>query len=101
MSYTRGHTYIWSDGEHLHIWSESGMDQWPEMEAYAGNPKASGVQLHEEIADEFAVMRVAELLKSKELSAVVERALKNWQGNTGCSALEQLSSNLIELTKAR
>lgn len=62
MSYTRGSTYIWSDDEHVHLWGEAGMDDWPQMASYAGNPAASGVQISHDIADEFAVMRVAELL---------------------------------------
>jgi len=99
MSYTRGETYIWSDGDHLHLWSESGMDNWPAMEAYAGKPGASGVQITEEIADEFAVMRVAELLAMGELSGAVQRALSKWSGNFGCHALERHSEHLMKLAK--
>jgi hypothetical protein len=96
MSYTRGEPYIWSDGEQLHLWSESGMDGWPQMEAYAGKPKASGVQIPEVVADEFAVMRVAELLAMGNLPNVIERALGKWSGNFGCRALEAHSQQLLK-----
>jgi len=101
MSYTRGETYIWSDGDHLHLWSEVGMDHWPEMEAYAGKPTASGVKIPEEIADEFAVMRVAELLAMGELPAVILRALGKWSGNSGCLALERQSEQLSKLASTQ
>jgi hypothetical protein len=101
VAYTRGATYIWSDSEHLHIWSETGLDHWSEIEQYQGNPSASGVQIAEAVADEFAVMRFAEILLSGEVSAVVTRALNNWKGNTGCQALEQTALQLQALAAKR
>ncbi|WP_066262392.1 hypothetical protein [Hydrogenophaga flava] len=97
MAYTRGTTYIWSDSEHLHIWSERGLDHWPQMEQYQGKPSASGVQIAESIADEFAVMRFAELVASGEVEAVIARALSSWKGNTGCHALEQVAPQLARI----
>jgi hypothetical protein len=97
MSYTRGETYIWSDGERLHIWSESGMDDWHEAEKYEGNPNASGVQITESIADDFAVMRFAEILKAGNAQKSIESALANWSGNSGCEALEQFAEQLRQL----
>lgn len=99
MSYTRGSTYIWSDDEHVHLWCESGMDDWPQMASYADNPAASGVQICHEIADEFAVMRVAELLATGTLAATVDRALAKWAGNLGCRALESQLDRLTGLSK--
>ena len=91
MSYTKGSEYIWSDGEHLHLWSEMGLDQWQSMVQYTDKPNASGVQIPESIADQFAVMRFAELLKAGRASLVAEQALSQWGGNFGCAALEQLA----------
>jgi hypothetical protein len=91
MSYTRGDPYIWSDGDHLHLWSTTGRDNWQTVEGYADNPNASGVQIAEPLADEFAVMRFAELLRLGQASAAIDRALQNWSGNFGCAALEELA----------
>jgi hypothetical protein len=91
VSYTKGSTYIWSDGEQLHLWADEGLDHWESMEQYTDMPMASGVQIPEQIADQFAVMRFAELLKSGEAGAAVEQALARWAGNFGCSALEELA----------
>ena len=70
------------------------MDDWQATERYAGNPAASGVQIAESVADEFAVMRFAELLKLGEASITIERALSKWTGNSGCAALEQLAKHM-------
>jgi len=91
VSYTKGDTYIWSDGEFLHLWAEEGLDHWRTIEQYEGKPNASGVQVPESVADQFAVMRFAELLKLGEASASLEEALRQWAGNSGCHALEELA----------
>ena len=92
MAYTKGSTYIWSDGEHLHIWAEQGLDDWQSMLQYEGKPNASGVQISDAIADQFAIMRFAELLKSRQGAAVMQQTLAQWGGNFGCAALEELAS---------
>lgn len=97
MAYTRGEIYIWSDGTHLHLWSETGMDDWPAMEGYEGNAAASGVQIPEPVADEFAAMRFAEILASGRAVDVIERTLRHWGGNFGCVALERLATQLRQL----
>jgi hypothetical protein len=97
VAYTRGETYIWSDGEHLHIWADTGMDDWAQMERYQDMPDASGVQISEPLADELAVMRFAELLASGDVADVVTRALTNWKGNSGCLALERFAAQLSDL----
>ncbi len=99
MSYTRGETYIWSDGEKLHIWSESGLDDWQTNERFGEIENASGVCISESIADEFAVMRFAELLHSGAVADAVKRALQKWNGNFGCAALEELEESLVHLGK--
>lgn len=94
MAYTKGSTCIWSDGDRLHVWCEEGLDHWQSIPAYGDKPDASGVHIPESVADEFAVMRFAELVKSGDVSAVIERALARWGGNFGCAALEELAPRL-------
>lgn len=89
MAYIKGATYIWSDGDNLHLWSETGRDNWQSMEAYQDKPDAAGVQISERAADEFAVMRFAELVKLGTLQQVIERALKH--DNFGGQALAELA----------
>jgi len=65
------------------------------MEEYANRPEASGVQLAETHADEFAVMRFAELVALGQLQATIERALSAWGENFGGAALRHLGPDLI------
>lgn len=67
------------------------------MEAYQGNPNASGVQISEVAADEFAVMRFAELVKLGIVSETIDRALAH--GNFGGSALSELALTLKGLKR--
>lgn len=100
MAYTKGSTYIWSDGEQLHLWSEEGLDHWQSIPEYGEKPKGSGVQIPEPVADQFAVMRFAELLKSGEACAVINRTVSQWGGNFGCVALEELAPRLLTFCEA-
>lgn len=70
MSYSRGDTYLWSDGEHLHLWTS--LPYSPANEAYA-----AGVSIPEPIMDMFATMRFAELLHAGKARAAVETALES------------------------
>lgn len=99
MSYTKGSTYIWSDGERLHLWSESGLDHWQSIPEYGDKPNGSGVQIDEAIADQFAVMRFAELLKSSAASSAIEQAVAQWGGNYGCAALKALAPQIHSFCK--
>lgn len=99
MAYIKDRVHIWSDGEALHIWSENGMDDWQSMEAYAGKPNASGVQIPEDVADEFAVMRFAELVKLGRVQDVIVRALAH--GNFGGSSLQEMVPVLSALTVSK
>ena len=101
MSYTKGSTYIWSDGEQLHLWADQGLDHWQTMDQYADKPGASGVQIPEHVADQFAVMRFAELLKLGKAQAAVDEALAQWSGNFGCVALEELAPVIRRFCEAR
>ena len=105
MPYTLGRQYIWVDDTHVHIWSAEGYDGWDESSwnqgfeaptdrrsAAFGRP--SGVSVRQKVADEYVVMRMAELVASGELSAVMDRALANHGGNSGCQALVEHAPSL-------
>ena len=94
MSYLRGKTYIWSDGERFHVWVADGEDSWNESVWAEGNNKdgevcPGGVSILEHSLDEFTVMRFAELIDNGLLDSAIDRALNNWKGNFGCMALER------------
>ena len=100
-----GRQYVWADATHVHIWSAEGYDGWDESSwvqgfeapsdrrsAAFGHP--SGVSVRQKVADEYVAMRMAELMATGELRAVMERALANHSGNTGCRALVEHSAFL-------
>jgi hypothetical protein len=72
----RGDYYIWSDGDSLHINDES---------------------LPQDIADDYVVMRFAQLVQRRELQAVIERSVERWMGNFGGAALYELQDHLLTL----
>ncbi|HJR15415.1 MAG TPA: hypothetical protein VJ808_01075 [Gemmatimonadales bacterium] len=100
MSYMLGRQYVWVDATHVHIWSAEGYDGWDESSwtrsfetpndrrsAAFGRP--SGVSVRQKVADEYVVMRMAELVATGELSAAMDRALANHGENSGCQALAE------------
>ena len=105
MSYMLGRQYMWMDANHIHIWSAEGYDGWDEsswaqsFEAPTERRSAafglpSGVSVRQKVADEYVVMRMAELVAAGELSAAMDRALANHGANTGCQALVKQASAL-------
>jgi len=102
MSYLRGAYYIWSSHTHAHFWALDGDDGWDESVWASGiiersRDKAnapSGVALPQGIADEYAVMRFAELIVERALHSTVNRALESGGGNGGCLALQQLADSI-------
>lgn len=94
MSYMRGATNIWSDGEHLHLWADDGLDDWQTMERYDGLPDACGVKIREALIDQLAVMRFAELMNSGRAIPAIDHALMACGGNYGCLALEAFAPAL-------
>ncbi|HEV8178402.1 MAG TPA: hypothetical protein VGP44_12050 [Gemmatimonadales bacterium] len=100
MSYILGRQYVWVDATHLHIWSAEGYDGWDES-SWAQGFRAptdrrsaafslpGGVSLRQKVADEYVVMRLAELVATGEVVAVLDRALANHGANHGCQALVQ------------
>ena len=98
MSYILGRQYVWVDATHLHIWSAEGYDGWDEsswaqdFEAPTDRRSAAfglpgGVSLRQKVADEYVVMRMAELVSNGELGPVIDRTLANHGANSGCKAL--------------
>jgi hypothetical protein len=50
--------------------------------------------VRQKVADEYVVMRMAELLATGELSATMDRALANHGANSGCQALVKHAPSL-------
>jgi hypothetical protein len=105
MPYMLGRQYVWVDATHIHFWSAEGYDGWDESSwaqgfegpsdrrsAAFGLP--SGVSVRQKVADEYVVMRMAELLATGELSAAMDRAVANHGENSGCQALVEYGASL-------
>jgi hypothetical protein len=88
MAYMRGGYYIWTDSSDVHIWSAGGYDAWDrsgwhKQESGEVRPAhkrsdqivASGVCLPQEVADEYVMMRLAELIKENTVQAAIDRAI--------------------------
>ena len=106
MAYMRGDYYLWDDESGLHIWACDGYDGWDEAgwhlhdggEDYPVKPAhlkdgentASGVSIHQEIMDEYVMMRLAEMIKEGSINAAIDRAVdhKGRGGNFGGRVLE-------------
>lgn len=95
MAYLRGSTYIWSDGERIHLWSKDGLDHWRDT-AFGDHPEASGVAITRDVLDQFVYMRFAQLVAEGKLEAVVRGAIEAAEGNGGCVALSQLGSVIVD-----
>src|SRR5262245_38414072 len=89
MSYMRGDIYIWAGYTSVHFWVRDGYDGWDEAGWHdpARATRASGVALPQVVADEYVVMRMAEMLDEGCVGAAIEQALEKYQGNGGCRAL--------------
>ena len=98
MPYIVGRQYIWVDDTNVHIWSAEGYDGWDEstwaksFESPADRRSAAfgrpdGVSIRQRVADEYVVMRMAELVAGGQLGAVIDRALANHRENSNCQAL--------------
>lgn len=85
MSYMRGDWYVWSDGDCTHLWARRPEDDVTGWASACGF--AAGVAVPDDVLDEFAVMRVAELEQAGRLNEVEQRAVARHSGNGGCEAL--------------
>jgi hypothetical protein len=102
MAYMRGDHYIWTSESDLHIWSANGQDACSESIWYQSHKDAApaGVAIPQSVADEYVLMRFAEMLVEGLLPESIARTLNKWHDNFGCDSLashrELLSS--IEVT---
>jgi hypothetical protein len=96
MAYTRGDNYIWSSGERTHLWIADGEDGWAECIWNEGgrHPNPSGVGVPQGVMDEYVVMRFAELVRSGDVAATIDRAVTRHAGNFGCAALNEIAPAL-------
>jgi hypothetical protein len=106
MSYMRGAHYLWRDDHQIHLWSRAGYDGWDQSVWAAGHtidtdeaperptPAPSGVALPQEVADEYVLLRLAELVAAGRAAAALDRALERHGGNGGAAALAQLAPRL-------
>src|SRR5688500_3965164 len=103
MSYMRGTHYLWRDDGQVHLWAAAGYDRW-DQSAWAlghgvdtdaaperGYPSPSGVALPQAVADEYVLLRLAELVESGAAVATLDRALERHGGNGGARALGDLA----------
>ena len=87
MSYSRGDYYIWSDGKRLHIWThrDHEYDTADMADVFPGR-----VNLPENLADAFAVMRFAELLEMGIVDSILDHVAASPAGhNLGGDALRK------------
>ncbi len=91
MSYMRGKYYIWTDTSGLHLWAYDGYDGWDEAgwhrvddgEDYPiepthlkdGQNNASGVSIHQDVMDEYVMMRLAQMVYEGTINAAIDRAI--------------------------
>jgi hypothetical protein len=94
MAYLRGSTYIWSDGEQIHLWSQDGLDHWRDT-SFGQHPEASGVALREAVLDHFVCMRFAQLVAAGTLESKIRAAIAAASGNVGCEALTELGPAIV------
>lgn len=97
----RGKYYLWTGGDGVHLWAFDGEDGWKhsgwaesvkDWRAKRGQ-KPGGVCIPEEVMDEFAVMRFAELIDEGKVLKSIRRGVKN--GNFGSYSLKYHSKQLI------
>ena len=102
MAFMRGDTYVWSDGDKVHLWASDGYDYWDDSIWACAEDEirredkaaASGVGVPAEIMNELAVMLVARMVEDGTFAGTVERTLERWRGNGGCGSLERLADDL-------
>jgi len=100
MAYMRGEIYIWANDTHIHFWACEGYDGWDKTGWHDSSMRAkaaSGVALPHDVADEFVVMRLAQMLDEGCLTDAVARAVGKWRGNGGCHALIEYAGVLCEV----
>ena len=90
MAYMRGDYYLWTDESGLHLWAHDGYDGWDEAGWHRvdadevdvvrpthlknGENNASGVSIHQDIMDEYVMMRLAQMVYESTVNAAIDRA---------------------------
>ena len=106
MSYMRGPHYLWRDDGQIHLWSAAGYDGWdqsiwahghgidPDAVPERPDPSPSGIALPQAVADEYVLLRLAELVAEGAAVPTLDRALERHAGNSGALALAELALRL-------
>ena len=113
MAYMRGDYYLWDDVSGLHIWAADGYDGWDEAGWHLdcdndgnesvtashlkdGENTASGVSIHQDIMDEYVMMRLAELILEGKVEETIDRVMApgGGSGNGGARVLSQNAEKL-------
>lgn len=112
MAYMRGDYYLWDDESGLHIWAYDGYDGWDEAgwhqhdeDVFAeshfenGVNKASGVSIHQEVIDEYVMMRLAQMVHEGIVDAAIDRCTDP-EGRGGNIGGMTLTANAEKLKRA-
>ena len=115
MAYMRGDYYLWSDESSLHLWAYDGYDWWDEagwhrmddgkdypvdpMHLKDGENNASGVSIHQDIMDEYVMMRLAQMVHEGTVNAAIDRATAP-EGRGGNVGGMMLAANADTLKQA-
>jgi hypothetical protein len=95
MAYLRGNYYLWNDGDNrLHVWAFDGADAW--MDSGWASDGSNRLSTHQN-ADEYVMMRFAQLLESGSVVGTIDRALRH--GNVGGEALKQRAESIKQATR--
>lgn len=115
MAYMRGDYYLWDDESGLHIWAKDGYDGWDiagwhEIDETAegkpiitpehlvnGENTASGVSIHQDIMDEYVMMRLAEMINESKIEDAINRVLDpDGRGGNGGSRLLTANAEMLK-----
>ena len=115
MAYMRGDYYLWTDESGLHLWAHDGYDNWDETSWHRmddgkdypiepthlkdGENNASGVSIHQEVMDEYVMMRLAQMVYEGTVDAAINRATDP-EGRGGNVGGRMLAANTDTLKKA-
>jgi hypothetical protein len=112
MAYMRGDYYLWHDQSGLHLWAYDGYDGWDvagwheqdegvfaESHFENGVNKASGVSIHQEVMDEYVMMRLAQMVYEGVVDAAIDRC-SDPEGRGGNFGGMMLRANAEKLKQA-
>lgn len=70
MSYHRDEPYVWSDGEHMHLWSNLRED----------TRYTAGVRIKERIFDEIVIKRFVDMIEEGRVPIAIAQAVRKSGG---------------------